>query len=126
MSKYVDGFVLALPKNKLASYRKMSEVMGKLMKKYGALEYVEAIGDDMNPKMMAGTKFLKFPKMAQAKPKETVVFSFITYKSRASRDQVNAKVMKDPVMDDPKMKNAPMPFDMERMAYGGFKTIIDL
>ena len=124
-NKYVDGFVLAVPKKNLAAYRKMSQVMGKLTKKYGALEYLEAAGDDMDPKMMGDMKFLKFPQMVKAKPDETVVFSFITFKSRAHRDAVNAKIMKDPMMNDPKMKDMPMPFDMKRMAYGGFKTIVE-
>lgn len=122
----MDGFVLAVPKNKLDSYRQMSEKMGKLMKKFGALEYVEAVGDDLAPKMMAGMKFRRFPEMAQAKTGETVMFSFVIFKSREHRDQVNAKVMKDQVMNEPEMKDMPMPFDMERMAYGGFKTIVDL
>jgi uncharacterized protein YbaA (DUF1428 family) len=74
---------------------------------------------------MGGMKALAFPKMAGAKKGETVWFSFIVYKSRKHRDQVNAKLMKDPMMDDPKIKNMPMPFDMKRMAYGGFKVAVD-
>lgn len=125
MAKYVDGFVLAVPKNKLGQYRKMAQAMAKLTKKYGALQYIESVGDDLNPDMM-GMKFTRFPQMAKAKPDETVVFSFIVYKSRAHRDQVNAKIMKDPIMDDPKIKDKSMPFDMKRMAYGGFKTIVEV
>lgn len=124
MAKYVDGFVLPVPKKNLGAYRRMAGMMAKLTKKYGALEYIESVGDDMNPKMM-GMKFTKFPILAKAKPDETVVFSFIVYKSKKHRDSVNAKIMKDPVMADPKMKDMPMPFDMKRMAYGGFKTIIE-
>ena len=124
MSKYIDGFVLPVPKKNIRAYRRMAQIMAKLMKKYGALEYIEAIGDDLNAKMM-GMKYTKFPQMAKAKPGETVVFSFIVYKSRAHRDQVNAKIMKDPMMNDPKYKDKPMPFDMARMAYGGFKVIAD-
>jgi len=125
MAKYVDGFVLPVPKKSIDAYRRMSREMGKLMKKYGALEYVEAEGDDLNPKMM-GMRFVKFPQLAKAKPGETVLFSFIVFKSRAHRDKVNAMVMSDPIMTDPKWKDKPMPFDMKRMSYGGFKTIVDL
>lgn len=121
---YVDGFVLVVPKKKLAEYRKMAQGAGKIWKKYGALDYKECVGDDLRPKM-GGMKFLPFPKMAKLKPSETVWFSYITYKSKAHRDQVNSKVMKDPVMNDPKWKNKPMPFDIKRFAYAGFKVIVD-
>ncbi|MDQ1284323.1 MAG: hypothetical protein QG620_671 [Patescibacteria group bacterium] len=124
MAKYVDGFVLPVPKKNMNTYRRMAGMMAKLTKKYGALECLEAAGDDLDPKMM-GMKFTKFPALAKAKPGETVVFSFIVYKSKKHRDQVNAKIMKDPVMNDPKMKDKPMPFDMKRMAYGGFKAIVE-
>lgn len=124
MAKYVDGFVIPVPKKNLAAYRKMAQMGGKLWKKYGALEYFECVGDDLNPDM-GGMKFFKFPQMAKVKSGETVIFSFIVYKSRAHRDQVNAKVMKDPAMNDPKYKDQPMPFDVKRMAYGGFKTIVE-
>lgn len=125
MSKYVDGFVLPVPENKLAQYKKMSLAMGKLMKKYGALEYREFVGDDLVPDM-GGMKVLDFPKLAGVKSGETVLFSYITFKSRAHRDKVNLMVMKDPSMNDPKNKNMQMPFDMKRMAYGGFKSIVNL
>jgi uncharacterized protein YbaA (DUF1428 family) len=125
MSRYVDGFVLPVPIKKLPEYRKMALPMAKLMKKYGALDYIEAVGDDLKPKMM-GMDFVNFPDLAKVKKGETVVFSFIIYKSRAHRDAVNAKVMKDPVMNDPKNKDMVMPFDMKRMAYGGFKSIVSL
>jgi uncharacterized protein YbaA (DUF1428 family) len=124
MSKYVDGFVLPVPKDKIGEYAKMAKMMAKLTTKYGALEYIEAVGDDLEPKM-EGVKFTKFPQLAKTKPDETVVFSFIVYKSRKHRDAVNAKIMKDPSMNDPKMKDKPMPFDMKRMAYGGFSTIVE-
>lgn len=123
MSKYVDGFVLVVPDKNLPAYKKMALAGGKIWKKYGALEYMECVGDDLNPDMM-GAKFVKFPQMAKAKPGETVVFSFVVYKSRAHRDAVNAKMMKDPAMNDPAYKD--MPFDMKRMAYGGFKSIVSL
>lgn len=123
MPKYVDGFVLPVPKKNIASYRKMAALGAKVWKKYGALEYFECVGEDLNPKTM-GTKFLTFPKMAKAKPGETVFFSFVVYKSRADRDRVNGKVMKE-MMKDEKMKNMPMPFDIKRMAYGGFEAVVE-
>jgi len=126
MAKYVDGFVLPVPKKNIKAYQKMAQTMVKLAKKYGALEYIEAVGDDLNPKAMGGMKIARFPQLAKAKPGETVVFSFIVFKSKAHRDAFNAKMMKDPMMNDPKMENMPMPFDMKRMAYGGFKTIVDM
>ncbi len=119
---YVDGYVLAVPKRKIAEYRALARAAGKIWKKHGALQYMECVGDDFRAKWVT----LKFPRMAKAKPGETVLFSFIVYKSRAHRDRVNAKVMKDPLMNDPAWKDKPMPFDMKRMAYGGFKTIVEL
>ncbi len=123
--KYVDGFVLVVPKKRVAEYRKMAQKAAKVWKKYGALDYKECMGGDLRPKGMGGPKPLSFLKMAKARANETVWFSFIVYKSKKHRDEVNAKVMKDPVMNDPKWKNMPMPFDMKRMAYGGFKTIVE-
>lgn len=123
MAKYVDGFVLPVPKKNIANYRKMAEAGKKIWLKHGALDYIEAVGDDLNPKSM-GMKFLTFPKLAKAKPGETVVFSFIVYKSRAHRDQVNTKVMKE-MMNDPKSKDMAMPFDVKRMAYGGFSALVE-
>jgi uncharacterized protein YbaA (DUF1428 family) len=101
----------------------MAQTAGKVWKKYGALQYFECVGDDLAPNM-GGMKAETFPHMAKARPNETVVFSFIVYKSKAHRDRVNAKVMKDAMMNDPKFKDKPMPFDIKRMAYGGFKTIV--
>ena len=124
MSKYVDGFVLAVPEKNLPAYKKMALMGGKVWKKHGALEYFECVGDDLSPEMN-GMKFLKFPKTVNAKPGETVVFSFIVFKSRAHRDSVNAKVMKE-FMQDPKNQDKDMPFDMKRMAYGGFKALVVL
>ena len=122
---YVDGFVLVVAKNKLPAYKKMAELGRKVWRKHGALDYKECIGDDLIPKGMGGMKVLTFPKLAKTKAGETVVFSYILFKSRAHRDAVNKKVMKDPMMNDPKFANMPMPFDMKRMAYGGFKTIVE-
>lgn len=92
----------------------------KIWKKYGALAYYECVGDDLNAKHVT----LPFPKIVSAKKNETVIFSFIVFKSRKHRDQVNAKVMKDPVMSAENWKDKSMPFDMKRMVYGGFKTIV--
>ncbi len=120
--RYVDGYLLAVPKNNLKAYQKLALKAGKLWKKYGALEYMECAGDDL----MSEWSTLKFPPMVKIKKGETVIFSFIVYRSRKHRDQVNAKVMKDPMMNDPAMKDKPMPFDMKRLAFGGFKALVDL
>jgi len=121
-SQYVDGFVLVVPKKKVAAYKKIAAIAGKMWMKHGALEYKECIGDDLNPKWAK----LTFPKMTKLKPSETVWFSFITYKSKAHRDAVNKKVMKDMDKQSEKYKNMPMPFDMKRMAYGGFKVEVNV
>jgi uncharacterized protein YbaA (DUF1428 family) len=121
---YVDGFVLVVPKKKIAEYRKMAQLGKKIWKKHGALDYKECVGDDLKPNM-GGMPMLTFPKMAKAKPSEVVIFSYIVFKSKKHRDQVNAKVMKDPAMSPEKMKEMPMPFDMKRFAYGGFQTIVE-
>lgn len=118
--RYVDGYVLPVLKKQLAAYRAMATKGAKVWKKYGAIEYKECIADDMRPKHVVFT----FPKALKLKPTEVAVFSYVTFKSRAHRDAVNAKVMKDPAMNDPKYKDKPMPFDMKRMVYGGFKVIV--
>ncbi|MDP2668222.1 MAG: DUF1428 domain-containing protein [bacterium] len=123
-AKYVDGFVLVVPQKRVAEYRKMAEVGKKVWMKHGALDYKECVGDDLRPKAMGGIKHRLFSEMAKAKSGETVWFSFIVFKSKKHRDAVNAKVMKDPIMNDPKWKDKPMPFDMERMTYGGFKVAV--
>lgn len=125
MKGYVDGFVLVVPKKNLQAYRRMAEKAGKVWKKYGALEYFECVGDDLKPNM-GGIKIMTFPQLVKLRPGETVVFSFIVFKSRTHRDQVNAKVMKDPIMNDPAWKDKPMPFDLKRVAYGGFKAMVQL
>ena len=117
---YVDGFVLIVPKKNLRAYRAMAAGGAKTWRKYGALDYKECVGDDLKPKGVV----LTFPKMAKTKPGEVVVFSYITYKSRAHRDRVNAMVMKDMDKQAKKYKNTPMPFDMKRMAFGGFNVIV--
>jgi uncharacterized protein YbaA (DUF1428 family) len=117
--KYVDGFVLPVPKKKVAAYKRMAQTAGKVWREHGALDYIECIADDVKP-----GKLTSFPQSVKLKSGETVVFAYIVYKSRAHRDRVNAKVMKDPRltnMMDPKA----MPFDAKRMIYGGFKTLVE-
>ncbi len=99
----------------------MAQKAGKIWRKYGALAYFEGIGDDLFPKF---TK-TRFPKMIKVKTGETVVFSYIVFKSKSDRNRVNAQVLKDPFMNDPKYKDKPMPFDMNCMAYGGFKPLVE-
>ena len=125
MAKYVDGFVLVVPKNKLSVYRKMAKDGKKMWLKYGALDYKECMGDDLKTKSMGGMKPRSFVEMAKAKKNETVWFSFIVYKSKKHRDQVNAKVMKQMEKEAEKYGDMKMPFDMKRMAYGGFKVEVD-
>lgn len=118
--QYVDGYVLPVPKKNLQTYRRIAQRAGKIWREHGALEYRECVGDDLNVKML-----VPFPRRIKLKPGETVVFSWIGFKSRADRDRVNAKVMKDPrlaKMMDPKS----MPFDVKRMVYGGFETLVDI
>jgi uncharacterized protein YbaA (DUF1428 family) len=117
---YVDGFILPVPKNKVDAYRRIARKAGKVWRDHGALEYHECVADDVKP-----GKTTSFPQSVKLKRGETVVFSWIVYRSRAHRDRVNAKVMKDPrlaEMMDPKG----MPFDAKRMFWGGFKVIVDL
>lgn len=122
MAKYVDGFVLPVPKKNLEAYRRISAQAGKVWREHGALEYRECAGEDLKDQPGMG---VAFPRLVKAKPGETVCFSWIVYKSRAHRDRVNAKVMKDPrlaKMMDPKA----MPFDVKRMAYGGFEMFVSI
>ena len=117
---YVDGFVIPIPRKNLAAYKKMAKAAGKVWMDLGAVQYFEAVGEDLK-----WTHGVTFTKLAKTKPSETVVFSWILYKSRKHRDQVNAKVMKDPrikKMMDPKKKP---PFDVKKMAYGGFSVIVE-
>ena len=119
MARYVDGFVLPVPKKNMAAYRRQAQIASKVWLDHGALEYVEALADDVKP-----GKHTSFPQSVKLKRGETVVFAYVVYKSRADRDRVMAKVMKDPrlaAMMDPKK----MPFDAKRMFWGGFKTFID-
>jgi len=115
---YVDGYVVPVPKKNLAAYRKIAVKAAKIFREHGALEVHECAGEDL-----ANSWGVAFPALAKTKPGETVVFSWITYKSRAHRDRVNAKVHGDARMAA-LMKGQKMPFDCERMAYGGFTTIV--
>jgi uncharacterized protein YbaA (DUF1428 family) len=118
MPKYVDGFVLPLPKKNLAAYQKMARAASKIWREHGALDYRECVGEDLKSEFC-----MPFPRQLKTKADETVVLAYIVYKSRAHRDKVNAKVMKDPriagMCDE---KN--MPFNPKRMLYGGFTTIV--
>ena len=117
--RYVDGFVVPVPKKKLQAYRRMAQKAGKVWREHGALEFRECVADDVK-----WGKRTSFPRSVKRKPGETVVFSWIVYKSRSHRDRVNAKVMKDKrlaAMMDPKA----MPFDAKRMIYGGFKVLVE-
>lgn len=116
--RYVDGFVIAVPKKNIKMYRDIAKKAGKIWRDHGAIEYFECVGEDMKTPMG-----LPFPRLAKTKPNETVVFSWILYKSRAHRDRVNAKVMKDPRMQK-MMQSGAMPFDVKRMAYGGFDVLV--
>lgn len=121
MAKYVDGFVLSVPKKNTAAYKKMALEGSRVWKRFGALDYKECMVDDPKPKFVTFT----FPKMAKAKPSEAVWFSFIVYKSRAHRNAVNKKVMAYFEQKYGKNKMA-MPFDMKRMAYGGFQVQVSI
>jgi len=117
--RYVDGYVLPVPRKKLQAYRRLARKAGKIWREHGALEFRECVGEDLTVKMGA-----PFPRRIKLKPGETVMFSWVGFKSRAHRDRVNARVMKDPrlaTMCDPKN----MPFDVKRMSYGGFKILVE-
>lgn len=117
--RYVDGFVVPVPNDQLQAYRRMAQKAGRIWREHGALEFVECVAEDVKP-----GKYTSFPQSVKLKRGETVVFSWIRFKSRAHRDRVNAKVMKDPRlanMMDPKT----MPFDAKRMFYGGFKILVN-
>ncbi len=116
---YADGYVLPVPKKNLAAYRRMAAKAGKVWREHGALDYKECVGEDLKNKWGVA-----FPRAAKVKSGETVVFSWIVFKSRAHRDRVNAKVMKDPRLQAD-MNNKKMPFNVKRMVYGGFKVVVD-
>ena len=119
MAPYVDGFVLPVPTKNLAAYRRMARLSGKIFRELGALAYVEAVADDVKP-----GKWTSFPRSVKLKRGETVVFSYIVYKSRKDRDRITARFMQDPRLAkymDPKK----MPFDGKRMFWGGFKSFVE-
>lgn len=118
---YVDGFVLSIPKKDAAKYRKVAREAKDVWLKFGALDYKECVGDDLNPDM-GGAPFLPFPKMAKTKPDEQVWFSFVVYKNKKHRNEVNKQVMA--YFDKKYGDKMEMPFEMRRMAYGGFKVAV--
>jgi len=115
---YVDGFIVAVPKKNLDAYTRLSKKCGKVWREYGALDYREWVADDVKP-----GKLTSFPQSVKLKPNETVVFAWITYKSRAQRDKINVKVMSDPRLKS-MMDGKAMPFDGKRMIYGGFASLV--
>ena len=117
---YVDGFIVPLPKKNLSRYRAMAKKAAKVWKDYGALDYKECVADDVSV-----GKVTSFPRSVKMKKNETVVFSWVVYKSRAARDKCMAQVMKDPRLAD-MMNSKKLPFDAKRMFFGGFKVIVDL
>jgi uncharacterized protein YbaA (DUF1428 family) len=117
--QYVDGFVVPVPKKKLKAYRRMALKAGRVWREHGALEYRECVADDVKV-----GKVTSFPRSVKLKPGETVMFSWVVYKSRAQRDRVNAKVMSDPRLAS-MMNSKTLPFDGKRMFFGGFKTLVD-
>ncbi len=116
---YVDGYLLPVPKKNVQAYRRIAQKAGKIWREHGVLEYRECVGDDLSVKMG-----MPFPRRIRLKPGETVVFAWVVFKSRADRDRVNAKVMKDPRLAK-MMDSKAMPFDPRRMSYGGFKILVD-
>jgi uncharacterized protein YbaA (DUF1428 family) len=120
MSKYVDGFVIPVPTQNVDAYRRIAEEAGKVWREYGALEYIECLADDVKT-----GEVTSFPQSVKLEPDETVIFAWIVYESREQRDRINEKVMQDPRMAnmmDPKT----MPFDGQRMFWGGFKVFVDI
>ena len=115
---YVDGFLVPVPKKKVEAYKRLAKKAGKIWKEYGALAFRECVSDDVKK-----GKWTSFPRSVKLKPGETVFFSYIVYKSRADRDRINAKVMKDKRFAGMDMKD--MPFDGKRMIFGGFKVMVD-
>lgn len=119
MGRYVDGFVLPLPKKNVKTYRSMARLAARVWRDHGALEYRECVGEDLATKLG-----MPFPRAMKCKPGETVVLAWIVFKSRAHRDRVNAKVMKDPRIAK-SMASQAMPFDVKKMLYGGFEVLVE-
>jgi uncharacterized protein YbaA (DUF1428 family) len=120
MPQYVDGFLVPVPKKNLDAYRRISQKAGKIWREHGALEYRECVAEDVKV-----GKLTSFPRSVKRKADETVVFAWIVYKSRADRDRINAKVMKDPRLAKMMQPDA-MPFDTKRMIFGGFEVFVDV
>src|SRR3990167_5492720 len=125
MAKYIDGFVLVVPKDKEADYKKMAEEGRDMWMKHGALEYFECRGDDLKQQEMGEEKSRAFAEMADAKSNENVWFSFIVFKSRQHRDEVNKKVMDEMNEKYKDQSDFTMPTDMKKMAYGGFEVAVE-
>ena len=125
MAKYVDGFVFIVAKDKIEDYEKMANEASKMWIKYGALEYMECMGNDLKAQEMGGIKSFTFTELAKPNANETVWFSFIVYKSKKDRDEINAKVMEEMNKQAEKYKDFQMPFDMKRMATGGFEVKVE-
>ena len=120
MARYVDGYVLVVPKKNVAAYARMAKKAGKIWKEYGALEFRECVGEDLDVKWG-----IPFPRLVKVKADETVFFSWIVYKSRKDRDRINAKVMADPRLKAT-MNEKSMPFDLKRMSMGGFNVLVEV
>jgi len=119
MAKYVDGFILPVPKDLVEDYRQIAQRAGEVWREHGALEYCECVAEDVQP-----GELTSFPRSVNLEDGETVVFAWITFESREERDRINAKAMKDPrIAETPIDEKA---FDMKRMVYGGFETVVDL
>lgn len=125
MAKYVDGFLLVVPKDRVEDYRKMAEMGRDAWMKHGALAYYECRGDDLAPQEMGSEKARGFPEITGAKSDQTVWFSFIIFKSKQHRDEVNAKVMEEMGEMAEEYKNTPVPFDMKQLVYGGFQVEVE-
>jgi uncharacterized protein YbaA (DUF1428 family) len=125
MAKYVDGFVLVIPDNKVAEYTKMAEEGRNSWMKHGALAYFECKGDDLATRDSGGGKPLEFTKLANSRHGENVWFSFIVFKSKKHRDEVNKKVMDEMSEKYKDAKDFSMPFDMQRFTYGGFEVVVE-
>ena len=119
MAKYVDGYILPVPKQNLDAYRRLAEKMGQVWREHGALAVVECVAEDVKP-----GEITSFPQSVKLEPDETVIFAWIVFESREERDRINAAVMQDPVMKDFDPKT--MPFDGKRMFWGGFDVLVDL
>lgn len=125
MKKYVDGFVLVVPSDKVEEYKKMAEMGRDAWMKHGALEYYECRGDDLAPQEMGGEKTRSFTEMTGASSSEMVWYSFIVFKSKEHRDEVNAKVMEEMSKQTEENKGMSMPFDMKQVSYGGFQVEVE-